>query len=81
VARGAKRLTCREALARLKKYGVVEARQSGSHIILLKPEAPGSTKGRTAPLPCHDQGSEVNPHILRAVLRRLGIGEEDFWKE
>jgi HicA toxin of bacterial toxin-antitoxin, len=80
VAGGEKRLRCRDLLGRLKKYGIVEARkQHGSHIILLKPEAPGSTKGPTYPIPCHNMGSEVSPRIVRAALRRFGIDEETFW--
>lgn len=71
-------LKCREVLARLAKHGIVIARQRGSHIILVKPETPGSTKGPTYPLPCHNMGDDVNPHILRAVLRRFGIDEAKF---
>ena len=81
MAQGEKRLTCREVLARLKKYGVVQVRQHGSHLILLKPEVPGSARGPTFPIPCHNMGSEVSPQIVRAVLRRFGIDIETFWSE
>lgn len=79
MARGEKRLRCSDLLGRLKKYGIVQVRQHGSHIVLLKPDAPGSTKGPTFPIPCHNMGSEVSPHIVRAALRRFEINEEMFW--
>jgi predicted RNA binding protein YcfA (HicA-like mRNA interferase family) len=79
VSRDEKRLTCADLLGRLKKYGIVQARQRGSHIILLKPESPGSRRGPTYPVPCHNPGSEVSPYIVRALLRRFEIDEAAFW--
>ena len=80
-AAGHPRLRCQTFLTRLSKFGIVEARQRGSHIILLKPLSPGSKKGPTYPVPCHKPTEEVSPYILRSVLRRFGISEDDFWKD
>lgn len=79
MARGEKRLPCREVLARFKKFGIAEVRQRGSHIILLKPESPGSMRGPTYPIPCHNPGSEVSPYIVRAALRVFEIDSDTFW--
>jgi predicted RNA binding protein YcfA (HicA-like mRNA interferase family) len=79
VAEGEKRLRCQQLLHRLAKLGIDPVRQKGSHIILLKPEQPGSDKGPTYPVPCQNPTAEVNPHIVRAMLRAFGISEAEFW--
>ncbi|HXG15705.1 MAG TPA: type II toxin-antitoxin system HicA family toxin [Calidithermus sp.] len=79
MAEGERRLRCQELLARLARFGIVQVRQRGSHILVQKPEHPGSRKGPTYPIPCPRPTAEVNPHIVRAALRHFGIDEQEFW--
>ena len=76
-----RRLRCQDLIRRLARFGVVVARQRGSHIILLKPSTPGGTKGRTYPVGCHRPTVEVSIPVIRAVLRAFEIPEAAFWAE
>ena len=78
-AAGQRRLTCQALLNRLAKFGIHKVRQRGSHVVVQRPEAPGSTKGPTYPFPCPAPTKEVSEHIIRALLRRFDIDEERFW--
>lgn len=78
-AAGKRRLRCQTLITKLKKFGVIEVRQRGSHILLLLPEKPGSDKGPTYPLACHKRTVEVSIHVIEATLRKFGIDEEKFW--
>ena len=80
MAEGERRLRCQDLLTRLGKLGVIQVRQKGSHILLLKPDPPNQRKkGPTYPIPCHRPTEEVNPHIVRSLLRRFGIDATTFW--
>jgi predicted RNA binding protein YcfA (HicA-like mRNA interferase family) len=81
VAEGEKRLRCQQLLTRLARFGVIKVRQKGSHILLLKPDPPDQQeKGPTYPIPSHKPTEEVNPNIVRSLLRAFGINPETFWK-
>ena len=47
--------------------------------MLLRPRTPGGMQGPIYPVSCHSPGAEVSVHIVRAILRRFGIPEEEFW--
>jgi predicted RNA binding protein YcfA (HicA-like mRNA interferase family) len=79
MAAGHRRLRCQPLLSRLATFGVLEVRRRGSHVIVLKPDAPGLKKGPTYPFPCSKPTAEVSQHIIRAMLRHFGISEMDFW--
>lgn len=79
MSRGAHPLRCSELLTRLKRFGIETRPGRGSHIILIRPREPGSHKGPVYPVSCHNPGAEVSVHIIRAILRRFGISEEEFW--
>ena len=79
MAEGEKRLRCRALLHRLAAFGVIQARQRGSHIVLLKPTTPGGTKGATYPVACHDPNHEISVQVIRAILRKFEIPEDGFW--
>lgn len=79
MAEGEKRLRCRALLHRLAAFGIIQARQRGSHIVLLKPAAPGSTKGPTYPVACHDPNTEISVAVIKAILRKFDIPEDRFW--
>jgi hypothetical protein len=55
-------------------------RQRGSHTILLKPEAPGSSKGPTYPIAAHNPTIEISVPIIKATLRAFKIDEGEFWR-
>jgi predicted RNA binding protein YcfA (HicA-like mRNA interferase family) len=81
VAEGARRLRCQQLLTRLARFGVIKVRQKGSHVLLLLPDPPGQKKkGPTYPIPAHKPTEEVNPHIVRSLLRVFKIDEEEFWR-
>lgn len=72
----------RELLAALKPYGVVTlppSRGKGSEIILIKPLGDDPTKGPQIPIKNHGQGTELSIPVIKAVLRRFAIPEEEFW--
>jgi predicted RNA binding protein YcfA (HicA-like mRNA interferase family) len=54
----------------LNKIGFVVARQSGSHIILVKDE-------RVVPVPRHDQ---VKRGLLLEIIAEAGMTKEEFLK-
>jgi hypothetical protein len=74
-------LKLRELLDRLKPYGkkVFPSRGKGSEIILLKPNPPGSKQGPQYPIKNHGMGTEISMPVIKALLRRFGINERDFW--
>lgn len=75
-------LKLRELLKKLRPYGIKtlsQQRGKGSEIILLKPNSPGSKKGSQYPVKNHGQGTEIDIHVINAILRRFGINKKDFW--
>ena len=73
----------RELLAKLKTYGIVSLskRGKGSERILFKPKESGSKKGPQYPIKDHGDGTEISIPVVKTVLRRFGISEEEFWEE
>jgi hypothetical protein len=77
-----KPLTLRELTKKLKPYGIVtmkRTRGKGSERILLKPNAPGSTKGPQYPIKDHGQSTEIHIPVILAILRRFDIDPDEFW--
>jgi len=75
-------LKLRELLKRLKPYGVKafpSKRGKGSELILVKPNEPGSMKGPQYPIKNHGPGTEISIPVIRTILRRFNIDEDDFW--
>jgi len=62
----------REACEILARYGFVEVRQRGSHIIMQKVLARGTL---TVPVPDHP---ELRRGTLRAIIRQSGIARKEF---
>ena len=79
MAGGPRPLRRADLLARLGRFGIETRQGRGSHIVLIRPVAPGGARGPTYPVSCHTPGAGVSVHIVRAILRRFGIPEEDFW--
>lgn len=78
-----KPLALKDLLKKLKAYGVVSLtrkRGKGSEIILLKPASPGSKKGPQYPVKNHGKSTEISKPVIRAILRRFEINEDDFWE-
>jgi hypothetical protein len=73
----------RDLLAKLKPYGIVplKKRGKGSEVVLLKPESPGSKRGPMITIKHHSDSTEIYLPVVKAVLRRFGIDEEEFWKD
>jgi len=77
-----KPLRVRELLARLKPYGVKvlpKSRGKGSEIILIKPVGEDPAKGPQIPVKNHGEGTELSIPVIKSVLRRFGIPEDEFW--
>ena len=51
----------------LSRYGFIEIRRRGSHIIMQRPEATGTT---TVPVPDH---RELKKGTLRSIIRQCGL--------
>ncbi|MBI4011770.1 MAG: type II toxin-antitoxin system HicA family toxin [Candidatus Rokubacteria bacterium] len=68
-------------LTRLRRFGIETRPGKGSHIILIRPHTPGGMRGLTYPVSCHRPGAEVSGPVIRAILRRFEISEDDFWAE
>lgn len=71
----------REALARLRRFGVIEdpRRVKGSERLWVREVAPDSGKGPRTTVKCHGEGKDIATGTLRAALRRLGIDPADFF--
>lgn len=72
----------RELLKRLKPYGVESMkpqRGKGSERILVKPHQKESKRGPQYPIKDHGPGTEITIPVIRAILRRFGIDEDEFW--
>lgn len=71
----------RDAIARLRQFGVVEyaSRGKGSERLLVRETTPGSGQGPQYTIKCHGEGKEVATGTLRAALRRLGVDPKDFF--
>jgi hypothetical protein len=71
----------REALERLRRFGVVEdkRRGKGSERLWIRETEPGSGKGARTTVKCHGEGKDIATGTLRAALRRLGINPADFF--
>lgn len=78
-----KPLKLRELLQRLRRYGIIsrKGRGKGSELMLLLPEKEGSKRGLMYPIKNHGMGTEINKHVIQAILRRFTIDEKDFWGE
>jgi len=55
-------------------------RGKGSEIILLKPTSPESKKGPQYPVKNHGRSTEISKPVIRAILRRFKIDENEFWE-
>jgi len=77
-----KPLKYRELLKHLKPYGVIQivSRGKGSERILIRPIKPGVMKGPQYPVKCHGLGTEIDDHVINAILRRFSIPATKFWK-
>ena len=63
-------------------YGVESMkpqRGKGSERILVKPHQKGSKRGPQYPIKDHGPGTEITIPVIRAILRRFGIDEDEFW--
>jgi predicted RNA binding protein YcfA (HicA-like mRNA interferase family) len=65
-------LTGWEVCAILGRHGFVEVRQRGSHIVMQRRGADGTT---TVPVPDH---KEVRTRTLRSIIRQSGIPRVEF---
>jgi hypothetical protein len=75
-------LKLRELLQKLKRYGITtmtRTRGKGSEIILLKPVEHGSRKGPQFPIKNHGDATEIHGPVIKALLRRFDIDEDQFW--
>lgn len=72
----------REALERLKKFGVREdkRRGKGSERLWIRETVPGSNKGQRVTVKCHSEGQDIGTGTLRAALRRFDIRPEEFFE-
>lgn len=62
----------KEAIRALEKLGFVQVRQRGSHVVMKRATAKG-TSG--CAVPWHD---ELAPGTLRGILRLAGVSVEEF---
>jgi predicted RNA binding protein YcfA (HicA-like mRNA interferase family) len=65
-------LSGKEVCGILSKYGFVNIRQRGSHIIMQK-KIPGSTI--TVPVPNHN---EIKKGTLKSIIRQSNISQSEF---
>ena len=65
-------LTARKVIRALKRAGFVEDRQSGSHLLLIRPD----TKARTV-VPVH-AGRTLGEPLLRAIIRDASLSVDQF---
>lgn len=65
-------LSGREVCAILVRHGFVEVRQRGSHIVMQRAHADGTT---TVPVPDH---RVLRRGTLRAIIRQSGVAKEEF---
>ena len=65
---------------KLGKLGVqvIPDRGKGSHVMLLKPEKPGSKKGPQRPVKNHGKNTEFSVGAITRILRLLEIEKSDF---
>ncbi len=65
-------LTARKVVRALKRAGLVEDRQKGSHLILIHPE----TRARTV-VPVHP-GKTIKASLLRAILSDANLSVDEL---
>ena len=65
-------LSGREVCAILAKHGFVEVRRRGSHVLMQKKLADGTT---TVPVPEHQ---EIRIGTLQSIIRQSGIPKAEF---
>jgi len=65
-------LSGREVCALLASHGFVEVRRRGSHIVMQRRDAAGTT---TVPVPDHD---ELRIGTLLSILRQCGVPRSEF---
>lgn len=70
-------LRYRELLSRLTRFGVQEIVKKGSRRILFKPDVEG--RDQSYPIHPHSDNHEFASHIVRTILRRFKIPEDQFW--
>ena len=68
-------LSGREACAVLARHGFVEVRRRGSHIVMQRKDATGTT---TVPIPNH---KELRLGTLRSIIRQSGLPRGTFETE
>ncbi|MBI4439560.1 type II toxin-antitoxin system HicA family toxin [Candidatus Woesearchaeota archaeon] len=68
------RLSGKDVIKILTKYGFVAARQKGSHVILRKETSEGT---KVTVVPLHD---EVDRGTLLEIIRQSGLKKEEFLK-
>jgi hypothetical protein len=68
-------------VGRLRQFGVIEdiRRGKGSEALLIKPVAPGSTKGPRTTIRRHSGHDTIPVGTISAALRRLEIDPDEFW--
>jgi hypothetical protein len=59
---------------------MAKKRGKGSEIILIKPDPNDPRKGPQYPIKNHGMGTEIYIHVIKALLRRFEIKDDDFWK-
>jgi predicted RNA binding protein YcfA (HicA-like mRNA interferase family) len=57
----------------LRQHGFVEVRRRGSHIVMQRRDAPGTTT--TVPVPDHE---ELRIGTLRSIIRQSGVSRSEF---
>ena len=68
-------LKLREFIRRMMSLGVQVKRGKGSEKKLLRPGRHLYT------VKAHGDGQDVFPHVVESACRRLGIDEEEFWRD
>lgn len=74
--------TFRELYKRLRKeYGVLceKSKGKGSERIFNRPNEPGTKEGPQCTIKCHGEGDEISIPVIKTILRRFGIPEDEFW--
>jgi predicted RNA binding protein YcfA (HicA-like mRNA interferase family) len=65
-------LSGRETCAILERHGFAQVRRRGSHIVMQRADASGTT---TVPVPDH---RELRAGTLRAIIRQSGLPRSEF---
>jgi len=69
------RITGRELIKIIEKFGFILIRTVGSHVILKHPD------GRRTTIPCHS-GEVIGPGLLNKIIKKdLGISRGEFMEK